>query len=509
MELVEAQARPVLEESLTAFEEAALVAVKAVPTDHKDDEAALVPSQMAAEQAPPIYEEPAPIYEEPAPVYEEAAPSPEEAGPILPEETQLLPAEAEPVHEEAAPAANDWPVILEMSTPVPEEDEDSHEEASTPYEEEVTFYDEAVPPPADATATYDEALPPSEEAPFQNEAEAAIQEEVASTAEAPGPAEAETLSEEAALSEEPGLSEALPLPGELAQSEEAPPDFPLSLGDLASLRDELLALRVSTDYVLACYARIAEVIPFQALGLFLAEGERLLLAASFGFPASSDDFLPLSLATAVGIEGGELEAEARALISPLLGISPAWPVRSVSLLAEAGVIGMWVYSEESLQTASPERLAALAALLAAPATRCTARANREIPKSAAGAELLASVGDAAYVSAFILELSFLPEAIGQHVPGIAVPTLMAAVEDGARRVLGPGGAVSVLPNSRLACLLASSVPLDAELALFQFRKSVKRSLALFEGVELPEGRAIALDLSAEGTAERLAAFLSE
>ena len=76
-------------------------------------------------------------------------------------------------------------------------------------------------------------------------------------------------------------------------------------------------------------------------------------------------------------------------------------------------------------------------------------------------------------------------------------------------ILGANGAAFCLSGERLAAFLYSGIRLDAELALAQFRKSLRRSLPFLGMAELPEGRALGLDLGYEGAAGLLERFLAE
>ncbi|MDA8425402.1 MAG: hypothetical protein M0Z80_04635, partial [Treponema sp.] len=150
----------------------------------------------------------------------------------------------------------------------------------------------------------------------------------------------------------------------------AVPPFGFSLADIAALEVELLDLPDSPDYFLAVFERVSEAVPLKALALFLPELDGLTAAASLGFPAVSTDYVPESLALRSGEPGSLLPSESAAVLSSLLGVPSALPLRGAAMPGPEGeILGQWVFADDNLDWADVATVAALGRLLAAPGRR--------------------------------------------------------------------------------------------------------------------------------------------
>lgn len=108
----------------------------------------------------------------------------------------------------------------------------------------------------------------------------------------------------------------------------------------------------------------------------------------------------------------------------------------------------------------------------------------------------------------LFELETLIDLATRRMPGLAKDAVVSAAVTAASGLVGSHGKALLLPGRRLALVLYSSSSLDAELALFQFRKSFGRSLAILEGSETPAGESFSFDPSEGGALEALGRFLA-
>ena len=290
----------------------------------------------------------------------------------------------------------------------------------------------------------------------------------------------------------------------------AVPPFGFSLADIAALEVELLDLPDSPDYFLAVFERVSEAVPLKALALFLPELDGLTAAASLGFPAVSTDYVPESLALRSGEPGSLLPSESAAVLSSLLGVPSALPLRGAAIPGPEGeILGQWVFADDNLDWADVATVAALGRLLAAPGRRGAQALTIVKPSPKPAVKLLSSAPDGGWAAAFRLDLAPSYLEFDLRVPGILSTSFRSVFVSAASQVLGRRGAATLTADGFLACLFFSSTALDPDLALFQFRKSLKRALPLFGGVELPSGKAISLDLASDTAPAELSHFLAE
>jgi hypothetical protein len=288
------------------------------------------------------------------------------------------------------------------------------------------------------------------------------------------------------------------------------PRFDFTIAEIAALETELLELRDTPDYFLAVFARISEALPLEAVALFLPQNEGLAAAASLGFPATSTEYVPESVARRSGPPGSLLPHESAAVLSSLLGVSAALRLRGATILdPQDEILGQWVFVDAALESAEVETIAALGRLLTAPGRRGAPPLAILAPGRDPAAELLSASRDERYAAALILDLKTCYIEFDLRVPGILSTSFFSAFAAAAARALGRSGAALLVENGLLACLFFSSSALDPDLALFQFRKSLKRFLPLLESIEFPAGRSILLDLRSDTAKASLSRFLAE
>ena len=288
------------------------------------------------------------------------------------------------------------------------------------------------------------------------------------------------------------------------------PRFEFSIDEIAALETELLDLPDSADYFLAVFERVSEALPLKAIALFLPELDGLAAAASLGFPAASTDYVPESLAMRSGRPGSLLPPEDAALLSSLLGVPSALPLHGAAMTGGAGeILGQWIFADDDLDRADETTITALGRLLAAPGRRGVQALAIATPSPDPAAELLSAGPGESWAAAFRLDLAPSYLEFDLRVPGILSSSFRSVFVSAAVHVLGRRGAAVLTEDGFLACLFFSSTALDPDLALFQFRKSLKRALPLFEGIELPSGKAISLDLASVTAPAELSRFLAE
>lgn len=284
-----------------------------------------------------------------------------------------------------------------------------------------------------------------------------------------------------------------------------PEAFPFSSEELDLLAVEIERLPAGADELLAAYARIAEALPLEGLALLLTGDRGIEIAAERGLGASAEACDGISLeAIAAASEKGSCGPRTRRLLSPLLRLPENRTVRIYS----AGVGAVWLYADGRLDASSSELLSSAESLFAS-------AGGRDSPLPARGAVLgareaaSALQGQAAFASVLLLELKPFIDDFELLVPGLRRGAIAGALRGAASALLGSNGAAFCLSGERLAAFLYSGMRLDAELALAQFRKSLRRALPFLGMAELPEGRALGLDLGYEGVRGLLERFLAE
>ena len=112
-----------------------------------------------------------------------------------------------------------------------------------------------------------------------------------------------------------------------------------------------------------------------------------------------------------------------------------------------------------------------------------------------------------YAAAFRFDLARSSSEI-ESLRGIEPNALRSSFLSACERILSQGGVALAYGAASVACALGSSSPLDPELALFQFAKTLKRTLPFLAAEAFPEGSVAAFDPSSDRAVEELSRFLS-
>jgi hypothetical protein len=92
--------------------------------------------------------------------------------------------------------------------------------------------------------------------------------------------------------------------------------------------------------------------------------------------------------------------------------------------------------------------------------------------------------------------------------GLKPNALRSSFLSACEKMLSQSGAALIYGESSVVCILGSSSPVDPELALFQFSKTLKRTLPFLSAVAFPKGLAIGFDPSSDRSREELSRFLA-
>jgi hypothetical protein len=285
---------------------------------------------------------------------------------------------------------------------------------------------------------------------------------------------------------------------------DAIPMFPSRPMD--ELKTALAALPPRYDSILSAWSLISSKLPLAAIALFLPQDDFLAIAAQSGFPSGTADSIPFSLAPSSQKNGEPLGNEAKALIAPLLGVDRGMDLRAASMWSDIGLAGVWIYRDASLESSPAELRSRLSSLLAGAADSLPASSMaRGDPKPARS--ILEKVRKYPSAAAFRFDLDAL---LGESEAyrGIAPNALRSAFLSACGKILAQGGASLAYGEASVACVLGSSSSVDSELALFQFSKTLKRTLPFLAGAGFPEGRALGFDPSSDQAPEELSRFLS-
>ena len=328
----------------------------------------------------------------------------------------------------------------------------------------------------------------------------------------------EPLAEEP-LAEEPLAEEPLaeePLAEEPLAEEELPPENVASSGEeltpftaelIEELKGNLATLPSSFDSILLSWFLLSQRLPVAAISLFLPKGDFLSLAACAGFPAGSDEDIPLSLAPSVSRSCELLEQESKALIAPLLGVPLTMPLRASSIVSETGCCGLWVYHDEALETSSEEVKERLVSLFAQACTSFPA-SSMACPSTAPERCVLEAARKYSAAVAFRFDFPRL-SSLGEALRSVSLNAFRSVFLSACERLLAQNGLAVVFGETSVACLLGSSSSTDADLALFQFTKTLRRILPFLSSAVFPEGRGIVFDPSSDRAIEDLTGFFSE
>jgi hypothetical protein len=271
-----------------------------------------------------------------------------------------------------------------------------------------------------------------------------------------------------------------------------------------AIADSISALPPSTDSILALWKICSSRLPLAALSLFLPRDGFLSIGARSGFPSGSSDPIPVSVAPPSARSGELLAKEAAALLAPLLGVPLSMALRAAPLWSDSGLLGLWVYYDPALAGASEEAMDELAGILSSPSLKALGF-SLENPPADPAAQLLAASKRFSSVSVARFDLDPLFAADG--IPsGVERDALRSAFLASCRKILSLSGAALACGDSSVICALGSSS--DADLALFQFTKTLKRILPFLASLPFPTGRALNLDPASAGAAEELSRFIS-
>jgi hypothetical protein len=274
--------------------------------------------------------------------------------------------------------------------------------------------------------------------------------------------------------------------------------------DLGGLAAELEALPPSFDSPITLWSILCSKLPVAALALFLPEGDFLSLAARSGYPGSSRERLPRSLATEPSLAGKPLPPDAKALLSPVLGIPFDTELFSAPMLLGDRLAGLWVFHDPRIEGASPEG-AKIARLLSGTGNKFP-DASIELPPKDPVAGLLAAAKRFPSVAVTKFDLSPLLES--PSLPrGLEASTLSSLFLSACRRVISASGSAILYGESSAVCVIGPAS--DAELARFQLVKTLKRILPYFSAAAFPDSSALKLAPDSACAADELFRFLSD
>jgi hypothetical protein len=304
--------------------------------------------------------------------------------------------------------------------------------------------------------------------------------------------------------EEPVAEEELPLKNVVTSSEATTP-FTSEL--VEELKKNLSTLPSCFDSILLSWFLLSERLPLAAISLFLPKGDFLSLAACEGFPSGSDEDIPLSLAPPASRSCELLDHESKALIAPVLGVPLTMPLRASSIISETGCIGLWIYHDEALEASSREVKDRLISLFA--------QACSSFPPSSMASPTTSparSIVEAArkYSAAAAFRFDFpRSSSLGEALRSVSPNAFRSVFQSACDRLLAQSGLAVAFGEASVACLLGSSSSTDADLALFQFTKTLRRILPFISSAVFPEGRGISFDPSSDRAIEDLRGFFSE
>jgi hypothetical protein len=280
----------------------------------------------------------------------------------------------------------------------------------------------------------------------------------------------------------------------------------VAIEDLEDIENRIAALPPYFDSILSVWSLLSTRLSLAAIALFLPQNDFLTLAAQSGFPSGTSDGLPVSLAPSSQKNSELLGNEAKALIVPVLGVSLGMDLRATSMWSDVGLAGLWIYHDASLESSSQELKSRLSSLFAGAAAALPA-SFMALPVRQPASVLFGRTRKYRFAAAFRFNLGRLYEA-SDALRGLEPNTLRSAFLSACEKILAKNGAVFAYGDSSVCCALGSSSPLDPELVLFQFTKTLRRTLPFLAGAAFPEGFAIRFDPSADHNLEELSRFLS-
>ncbi len=283
------------------------------------------------------------------------------------------------------------------------------------------------------------------------------------------------------------------------------PEFPLDRID--ELERRLVSLPPAYDSVLALWSSVSESMRLSASALFLPRGDFLSPAALNGFPSGTIDEIPMSLALSSRRGAEPLVKEAKALLAPILGVPLSLSLRAAAMRPESGFIGLWVYHDASID-ASPARTQERIGSLLAHAGDSLPPTAIAIPVSDPTRDLLEASRKYPSASAFSFFVESPDGKEDRRFQGLAPSAIRSAFLSACLRILSKGGAARAYGDRSIGCVLGSASPIDPGLALFQFKKTLRRILPFLASGPFPEGRALGFDPSSELAREDLSRFFS-
>jgi hypothetical protein len=280
----------------------------------------------------------------------------------------------------------------------------------------------------------------------------------------------------------------------------------LDIETLDDLEERISALQPSPDALLAMWSLLSASLPLEAIALFLPHGDFLARAAGIGFPAGSADDIPPSMAPDSGINGTLIGDEAKALVAPSLGVGLEIDMRAASIFAGTALSGLWIYHDFSVE-ASPEPIRVkLSELLTEAAASFPPIPIADSIKDPS--KLLLS-RMAKYRFATVLRYDIRAAYTGSEAfKGLSLDSIRSVYVSSSEKLLDQTGTAFAFGAASVACILGSSSECDPELALFQFTKTLKRSLPFLAAEAFPASSAQCFDLGSDGASEGLSRFLS-
>jgi hypothetical protein len=280
----------------------------------------------------------------------------------------------------------------------------------------------------------------------------------------------------------------------------------IAIKDLKDLERRIAALPPFYDSILSAWSLLSGRLPIAATALFLPQGDFLSLAAQSGFPSGTSDAIPVSLAPSSQKNSVLLGNESKALIAPVLGVGLGMDLRATAMWSDVGLAGLWIYHDASLESSSPELKSMIGSLFAGAAATLPASALA-LPIRDPAPSLFEKSRKYRFAAAFRFDLAPV-YAERNAFRGLEPNALRSAFLSACVKILAQGGSALAYGESSVACALGSSSPLDPELALFQFTKTLRRTLPFLAGEAFPGGSAVRFDPSSDQDIEELSRFLS-
>ena len=281
--------------------------------------------------------------------------------------------------------------------------------------------------------------------------------------------------------------------------------------DTAGFEDlvrDIGALPPNPDSVLELWTLVSERIPLAAIAMFLPRADFLVLAAENGFPSGKDDSIPITIASRAGKGPQLLDKEAKALIAPILGVSISLSLRASTMNGDSGVRGLWVYHDPALESSKAEISARLDNLLAGCAKVFPIPSMAE-PSDDPAQALLTVARKYASASVLTFDMSSFGVCDDARFRGLRPDAVRSSFLAACDTILSRGGLAIAFGDHSIGCLLGSTSTMDPDLALFQFRKTLRRLMPHLASACFPEGRVLIIDPSSAIAIGDISTFLSE